>query len=41
MKNVYPIQVTDLRFQVDHINPKKNQLFKEYRGYPNIARLFI
>ena len=28
MKNKNPIQVIDLRFQVDHINPKKNiQLF--------------
>ena len=23
VKNRYPIQVIDLRFQVDHINPKK------------------
>ena len=27
MKNKYPFQVIDLRFQVDIINPKKNQLF--------------
>ena len=30
MKNKYLIQVKDLRFQVDHSNPKKIQLFEEY-----------
>ena len=34
MKNKYPIQVIDLRFQVDHITPKKIQLFEEYRFNP-------
>ena len=29
MKNFYPIQVIDLRFQVDHINPKNCQLFEK------------
>ena len=29
MKNKYPIQVCDLRFQIDHINPQKSQLFEE------------
>ena len=28
MKNKYPIQVIDLRFQVDHVSPKKIQLFE-------------
>ena len=41
MKNKYPIQVIDLRFQVDHINPKKIQLFEENRGATNNARLFV
>ena len=41
VKNTYPIQVIDLRFQVDHINPKKIQLFEEYRANPNNARLFL
>ena len=41
MKNNYLIQVIDLRFQIDHINPKKIQLFKEYRGVTNNARLFM
>ena len=29
MKDKYPIQVIDLRFQVDHMTPKKIQLFEE------------
>ena len=31
MNKVYPIQVIDLRFQVDHKNPQKVELFEEYR----------
>ena len=41
MKTKYPIQVIDLRFQVDHITPKKIQLFEEYRANPGNAKLFI
>ena len=41
MKNKYPIQLNDLRFQVDRINPRKTGLFEEYRGATNIARLFM
>ena len=41
MKTKYLFQVIDLRFQVDHINPKKIQLFEEYRGATKNARLFI
>ena len=41
MKSKYPFQVTDLRFQVDHINPQKIQLFEENRGATNKARLFL
>ena len=43
MKNKYPIQVIDLRHQVDHITPKKIQLFEEYENdpvHPNF-RLYI
>ena len=29
MKNKYPIQVIDLRHQIDHISPKKIQLFEK------------
>ena len=45
MKTKYPIQVIDLRFQADHITPKKIQLFEEYRAdpanNPNHARLYV
>ena len=41
MENNYPIQVIDRRFQVDHNNPKKIQLFEEYRGVTNDTRLFM
>ena len=41
MKNNYPIQLFDLRFQVDHINSKKKRLFGENRGAINNARLFL
>ena len=34
MKNKYPIQVIDLRHQIDHITPKKIQLFEEYKNDP-------
>ena len=41
MKTKYPIQITDLRFRVDHITPKKKQFFEEYRSAPDNARLFV
>ena len=41
MKYLYPIQMTDLRFQVDHITPKKIQLFEEFSEDPANERLFI
>ena len=41
MKSKYPIQVIDLRFQADHITPKKIQLFEEYRANPNNGRLYV
>ena len=41
MKNKYPIQVIDLRFQAYHITPKKIELFEEYRADPANARLFV
>ena len=30
MKDYYLLQIVDLRFQVDHISPKKNRIFEEY-----------
>ena len=43
MKNKYPIQVIDLKFQVDHIRPWRTQLFEEFNTGPdNVkARVFI
>ena len=42
IKTKYPIQVIDLRFQVDHITPKKIQIFEAYRdAIPSNARLFV
>ena len=41
MKNKYPIQVIDLRYQVDHITPKKTQLFEEYRAHPANANIIV
>ena len=41
MKYLYPIQITDLRYQVDHITPKKIQLFEEFSEDPANERLFI
>ena len=41
MKYLYPIQITDLRFQVGHITPKKIQLFQEFSEDPANERLFI
>ena len=40
-KKFYPIQVIDLRFQVDHITPKKKQLFEEFSEDPDNERLFV
>ena len=38
MKDIYPMQLNDLGFQVDQIIPTKIQLHKKYRGYTLIAR---
>ena len=34
MKDYYPFQIIDLRFQVDHISPKKIRNFEEYDENP-------
>ena len=43
MKTKYPIQIQDLRHQIDHITPKKIQLFEEYKNDPVYAnkRLYV
>ena len=41
MKHFYPIQKNDLGFQVDHTNPEKIQVFRDYQNNPANARFFI
>ena len=41
MKSNYFIQVIDLKHQVDHITPKKIQLFEEYQNDPANDRIFV
>ena len=41
MKDYYPIQTIDLRFQVDHISPKKTRLFEEYNLNPANTNLYV
>ena len=40
MKTFYPIQVIDLRFQIDYITPKKIRLFEEYENAPENTNLY-
>ena len=41
MKDYYPIQILDLRFQVDHISPNKIRLFEEYDDNPFNTNLHV
>ena len=41
MKYLYSIQITDLRYQIVHLSPKKIQLFEEFSEDPANERLFI
>ena len=41
MKDFFPIQIIDLRFQVDHISPKKIRLFEEDDPNPTNAVLYV
>ena len=41
MKKYYPIQIIDLRFQVDHISLKKIRLFEEYENNPANTNLYV
>ena len=38
---MYPIQITDLRHQVDHLTPMRIQLFEEFDDDPAMERLFV
>ena len=41
MKTFYPIQIIDLRFQIDYVTPKKIKLFEEYENAPGNTNLYI
>ena len=41
MKTKNPIEIIDPRHQLDHITPKKIQLFEENGTDPDNARLFV
>ena len=41
MKTFYPIQVIDLRFQIDYKTPKKIRLFEEYENTPENTNLYV
>ena len=41
MKRKYPIEILDLRDQTDYIPPKKIQLFLEYSGNPENAKIYL
>ena len=41
MKTFYPIQVIDLRFQVDYITSKKIRLFEEYENAPENTNSYV
>ena len=41
MKTFYPIQVIDLRFQIDYITPKKITPFEEYEKTPGNTNLYV
>ena len=41
MKYLYPLQITVLRHQVDHLTPKKIQIFEEFSEDPADERLFL
>ena len=41
MKYLYPIQISGLRHQVDHLTPKNIQLCEEFSEDPANERLFI
>ena len=41
MKTFYPIQIIDLRFQIDYVTPKKIRLFEEYEEAPENTNLYV
>ena len=41
MKTFYPIQIIDLRFQIDYVTPKKIRVFEEYEETPENTKLYV
>ena len=41
LKTFYPIQVIDLRLQIDYITPEKIRLFQEYGIAPENTNLYV
>ena len=41
METFYPIQVIDLRFQIDYVTPKKIRLFEKYENAPENTNLYV
>ena len=41
LKSKYPIEIIDLRYQLDHKTPKIFQQFQQYGTDPDNARLFL
>ena len=41
LKTFYPIQVNDLRFQIDYVTPKKIRFFEEYESAPENTILYV
>ena len=41
VKTFYPIQVIDLRFQIDYVPRKKIRLFEEYENAPKNTNLYV
>ena len=41
MKTFYPIQMIDIRFQMNYFTPKKIRLFEEYENAPANTNLYV
>ena len=41
MKTFYPIQIIDLRFQIDYVTPQKIRLFEEYENAPDNTIIYV
>ena len=41
IKAFYPVQIIDLRFQIDYITPNKIRLFEEYENTPGNTNLYV